>query len=150
MRALGTYVCVKESCRVLRPVGSIGRVTRNRVEDGLIGVSFSTPVQVFTPYFNEWETYPLGLGVYLRDEDLEGVETVSFPVTRWHHISRNSDYKALGVASVQAGVPIVEGDSVMVYVGEDGKLWVRPEYEFNDGRFQKIVKVVGYGCSRRC
>lgn len=138
MRVLGTYVRVKESCRVLRPVGSMGYVTRNRVEDGLIGVAFSSPVQVFTPYSNEWGSYPLGVDVYLRDEDLEGVETMSFPVTRWHHVSRNSDYKSLGVASVQTSTPIVEGDSVMVYVGEDGKLWVRPESEFNDGRFQKL------------
>lgn len=27
---------------------------------------------------------------------------------------------------------------IVVYMGEDGKFWMRPKFEFHDGRFQKI------------
>lgn len=51
------------------------------------------------------------------------------------HKKRGSIYSVLGYAELQSGFPIEEGQRLVVYRGEDGKLWARPEQEFHDGRF---------------
>lgn len=57
---------------------------------------------------------------------------------QWRHKKRGSEYELVGMAEVQVLNLIQEGDLVAVYRAKDGKLWVRPEYEFFDGRFEKI------------
>jgi hypothetical protein len=54
------------------------------------------------------------------------------------HRRRGSYYRKLGVAEVQCSQPIKEGDPLVVYAGEDGKLWARPQAEFEDGRFEEL------------
>jgi len=52
------------------------------------------------------------------------------------HRARGTLYRIDAVrVEVQTSRPIVEGDTLTVYVGEDGKKWARLDSEFNDGRF---------------
>lgn len=60
---------------------------------------------------------------------------------RWRHKKRGSVYEEIGRAEVQIatlGTILREGDKLVVYRGENGKLWARPEDEFEDGRFEEI------------
>ena len=60
---------------------------------------------------------------------------------RYRHLKRGSTYVKMGVGELQAASPVVEGVAVVIYRSEkDGRLWVRPEEEFNDGRFVKIIQ----------
>jgi hypothetical protein len=54
------------------------------------------------------------------------------------HRGRGSFYTMIGVAEVQTSQPINEGEALVVYMGEDGKRWARPQAEFEDGRFEKL------------
>jgi len=45
-------------------------------------------------------------------------------------------YEVLGLAVVQTDTPLADYDVVQVYRNVDaGSLWVRPQEEFDDGRF---------------
>lgn len=58
---------------------------------------------------------------------------------RWRHKKRRSLYKVLTFdGKVQCSEPIREGDQVTIYLGDDGQHWVRPVYEFTDGRFERL------------
>lgn len=60
-------------------------------------------------------------------------------VRLWRHLKRGSTYVEIGRATVQASTgPIVEGDTVVMYRGTDGRVWARKESEFEDGRFEEI------------
>jgi len=54
------------------------------------------------------------------------------------HVKRGSTYQVIGEAELQATDPVCEGTVLTVYKAEDGKLWVRPTYEFKDGRFETL------------
>lgn len=54
------------------------------------------------------------------------------------HKKRGSTYRVVAQAAVQSGRAIVEGDKLIVYLGEDGYWWARPVDEFNDGRFETL------------
>lgn len=53
------------------------------------------------------------------------------------HKKRGTTYDVIAKGRFQ-----VDGDldmeKVTVYRGQDGQVWVRPDYEFNDGRFETI------------
>ena len=60
---------------------------------------------------------------------------------RFMHMKRGSTYVKIGTASLQAGSPVVEGVALTIYRCEKtGRLWARPESEFNDGRFEEIYE----------
>ena len=62
------------------------------------------------------------------------------PGTRVRHKKRGSIYTVLDLAEVQASNgPLEDYEVVVVYLGEDGKLWVRRRPEFRDGRFEEIA-----------
>lgn len=59
----------------------------------------------------------------------------TFPI--YQHKARGTLYEVLGDAELQMapGTPIEEGWKLVIYRGQDGKLWARPSDEFHDGRF---------------
>ena len=62
------------------------------------------------------------------------------PVERVRHRKRGSTYAVVGTAGLQSSSGAIgEGEHLVVYRGEDGDLWARPEREFRDGRFETIA-----------
>jgi len=58
---------------------------------------------------------------------------------RWRHKKRGTTYSIVTGAIAQCATgPIVDGDIVTVYVGDDGRAFVRKTTEFLDGRFEEI------------
>ena len=55
------------------------------------------------------------------------------------HVKRGTTYRVIGPATLQAGVPPWDGEPMVVYKDERGIGWVRPEAEFNDGRFEALA-----------
>lgn len=59
---------------------------------------------------------------------------------RWRHLKRGTVYTEVCRAQIQiATVDVVEGSDMVVYRGEDGRLWAREEGEFEDGRFEEVT-----------
>ncbi|PYE86890.1 DUF1653 domain-containing protein [Phyllobacterium leguminum] len=57
------------------------------------------------------------------------------------HRKRGSTYQVTGIALVQTDSGLRDMDAVVLYRGEDGRLWVRGVEEFIDGRFEPIDPV---------
>jgi hypothetical protein len=59
---------------------------------------------------------------------------------RWRHKKRGSTYVEIGRGNLQIATdPVEEDDRVVIYQSEaDGRLWVRGESEFQDGRFEAL------------
>jgi len=63
------------------------------------------------------------------------------PIARYRHVKRGTVYEVIGEAELQMSVDcLVDGSSMVVYRGEDGRLWCREEGEFHDGRFEAITQ----------
>ena len=63
-------------------------------------------------------------------------------VARWWHVKRGTTYEEVGRAELQkSGVSytLIEGDKLVIYRGQDGKLWARDAQEFDDGRFARLA-----------
>lgn len=54
---------------------------------------------------------------------------------KWRHLKRGTVYEVIGTAELQAGQLQLEHAELVIYRGEDGKLWARNSAEFHDGRF---------------
>jgi len=54
------------------------------------------------------------------------------------HVKRGSEYMVIGHGKIQTDKPLSDYHEVIVYVGENGSLWVRPVSEFMDGRFENL------------
>lgn len=53
------------------------------------------------------------------------------------HKKRGGNYQVIGTAEMQTGAPVAEGEKLVIYqCQKTGRLWARPEAEFNDGRFE--------------
>jgi hypothetical protein len=58
----------------------------------------------------------------------------------WRHVKRGTVYREIGRATLQiATVNVVEGSTLVIYEGADGRLWARQEDEFEDGRFEMVI-----------
>lgn len=59
---------------------------------------------------------------------------------RFRHKKRGTEYQATAGAVVQdsSGAGLQEGDKVVIYEDDTGKVWVRKEAEFFDGRFELL------------
>lgn len=53
------------------------------------------------------------------------------------HKKRGGEYMVVHEGRLQVDGDL-DDERVIIYRGADGKLWVRPSYEFNDGRFEPI------------
>ena len=70
---------------------------------------------------------------------LEALLEVAGPAgpRRARHRKRGTTYSIVGTGSLQAAVPVVEGERLVAYTCDiDGRFWFRPEAEFRDGRFE--------------
>lgn len=56
----------------------------------------------------------------------------------YRHKKTGGLYDLVGFAQVQTSQPLNDYDDVTVYSSEEGKMWVRPTSEFNDGRFEHV------------
>lgn len=58
----------------------------------------------------------------------------------WRHVKRGSEYVVLARGELQSSAgPIPEGTRLITYQGtDDGRVWVRPVDEFEDGRFVPV------------
>jgi hypothetical protein len=54
------------------------------------------------------------------------------------HVKRGTEYRIVACAKVQTDMPLGDYDEVIVYADAEGKAWVRPVTEFEDGRFAAI------------
>ena len=62
----------------------------------------------------------------------------------WLHLKRGTLYTEIGRAELQTSCgDLADGSEMVVYRGEDGKLWVRETAEFEDGRFWRVQPVEG-------
>ncbi|MGB9154385.1 MAG: DUF1653 domain-containing protein [Alphaproteobacteria bacterium] len=55
------------------------------------------------------------------------------------HKKRGTTYEVIGYAELQMAHDVVDGSCLIIYRGEDGKLWAREEGEFEDGRFEDVT-----------
>ena len=56
------------------------------------------------------------------------------------HKKRGSTYRVIGTALLQPAEPVGEPCAMVVYRDIDkGHLWIRPESEFDDGRFEEVT-----------
>ena len=59
---------------------------------------------------------------------------------RWRHVKRGTIYTEIGRGELQiATLDVVDGSAIVIYRGDDGRLWVREECEFEDGRFEDVT-----------
>ena len=59
---------------------------------------------------------------------------------RWRHVKRGTIYTEVCRAELQAATSNpAEGHSLVIYRGEDGKMWARAAGEFTDGRFVEVM-----------
>jgi hypothetical protein len=59
---------------------------------------------------------------------------------RYRHVKRGTVYEVIGEAELQmATVDLVDGSALVIYRGQDGKIWAREEGEFHDGRFATLT-----------
>lgn len=59
-------------------------------------------------------------------------------VATYRHAKRGTTYAVIGKAELQMNADVVDGSEMVVYRGEDGRLWVREYGEFHDGRFEYV------------
>lgn len=61
----------------------------------------------------------------------------------WRHKARGTQYVELGRGELQLSTQpatFTEGARMVAYQGEDNRVWFRLESEFDDGRFERILK----------
>lgn len=90
----------------------------------------------FTPY--ACPAYGARMAAHgLRDVLKGGVQAA--PVSTWRHAKTSGTYGLLGSATVQASSgPLEDGETVWLYDGDMGRLFIRRKGEFLDGRFQPV------------
>lgn len=137
----------------VRPPNQIPAVARQTVTefgpDLLRGSAQQAPqrwLQTSHSRFLDWVrrqrigTFVLDYRLVLEDMTLQlTMRAVQLFTARWRHQQRGTEYLSLGVAMLQSGRPVFEGERLMVYVDPvSGQLWARPESEFRDGRFTEV------------
>lgn len=71
-------------------------------------------------------------------------------IERYRHLKRGTVYEIIGTAELQAMLLQREGAHLVIYRGEDGKLWARNSGEFHDGRFERVASSDMAGAGEKC
>lgn len=72
-------------------------------------------------------------------------------VERYRHKKRGTVYEVIGEAELQCAThDPSEGDELVIYRGDDGKLWARMRDEFHDGRFEPITALDAHRGKQAC
>lgn len=86
----------------------------------------------------DWELSHHAGGREAVTNDQAGVKAPA-AVRRWRHVKRGTVYTEIGRAELQvAKIAPDEGCTLVIYRGDDGKLWAREDSEFEDGRFEEV------------
>lgn len=59
------------------------------------------------------------------------------------HVKRGLEYQRMGIAEVQCSGSLTDYEVVVVYKDRDGRMWVHPKAEFEDGRFELLSRIGG-------
>jgi uncharacterized coiled-coil protein SlyX len=79
-------------------------------------------------------------GMDRRDEVARLREDLSGAYPRYQHVKRGTIYQEFGRGQIQTDTPLTDYAEVVIYRGEhDGRFWVRPVSEFDDGRFAALA-----------
>lgn len=74
--------------------------------------------------------------VFLEAFKTRVLQDYGYEGSQFTHHRRGGNYRRFAkAASVQSSRPIIEGDTVTVYVSQDHRVWIRLQEEFEDGRF---------------
>lgn len=119
--------------RNYQPGGEFGHLSAG----GFIKASPRSFVALHQKHMPAVTMLPFGRAVLRRAAVLR--DDLKEPTHR--HRKRGSLHRITAVrVEVQTDRPIVEGDTLTIYVGEDGKKWARLDSEFNDGRFIDLAE----------
>ena len=68
------------------------------------------------------------------------VQPTRAPAPRiWRHKKRGTVYTEVSRSELQVATRApMEGDTIVTYRGEDGRMWSRLDVEFEDGRFEEV------------
>lgn len=79
-----------------------------------------------------------------RDEILAALSTIPAGgmCERVRHKKRGTEYTVMARGRLQVDGDL-DNEKVVIYSGDDDQVWCRPEYEFNDGRFEDITSAPG-------
>lgn len=88
-------------------------------------------------------TYPAGHPITMARAALAPAPIVQGG-ERYRHVKRGTEYEVIGTAELQIATgDLVDGSVLVVYRGDDGKVWAREEDEFHDGRFVALQPPAG-------
>lgn len=65
-------------------------------------------------------------------------DSVIIKSTKWRHKKRGTTYIEIGRGLMQDHGTDLDDEPVVIYRGEDGRLWVRTVDQFEDGRFARV------------
>ena len=66
------------------------------------------------------------------------------PSRHWMHVKSGGGYRELLRGTLQCSDEKLDMQPVVVYTGMDGRVWVRPTFEFDDGRFKIATPSKGW------
>lgn len=66
-------------------------------------------------------------------------QMVLLPINFEHPVLNEGPLTVVGFAKLQTSSPVKDRDLIVIYQAvADGALWARPQYEFNDNRFETV------------
>lgn len=114
---------------------------RSNSEGGGMGMLVYGPTSILaTASLSEYDELREVLEQYVAPA-LASAAAVPAAAERFRHVKRGTEYAVVGRASLQnaGAVALSEAACMVIYRGDDGKLWAREESEFMDGRFEPVA-----------
>jgi hypothetical protein len=86
-------------------------------------------------HFNEfrmWQKHMLNGHLIMS----ESIKSIAVQGNTFRHRKRRTTYTVIANATLQTALPISDDTEIVIYQGDDGRIWARPAAEFFDGRFE--------------